>query len=116
MRIAPASRAADVDLDAARRVVLNGKGMSVAPHWRELPFFLIPRRLVKEVPAARGSSSLYCFVMGDGEFQDGEISENLTLRVDSTRHGIVVPLSLVSIDRFQADLAATREHWTVDEI
>jgi hypothetical protein len=69
-----------------------------------------------EVPAARGSSSLYCFVMGAGEFQDGEISENLTLRVDSAKHGVVVPLLLVSIDRFQADLAATREHWTVDGI
>jgi hypothetical protein len=115
VRTVPVNGITDVDLDDERRVVLNGKGMSVAPGWRDLPFFLIPKRLVDKVPAARGSSTLYCFAMGDGGFQNGQISEDLALRLDSATHGVVVPQSLVSVDRYQMALAATRDDWSVDE-
>jgi hypothetical protein len=115
VRVEPVNRVTDVDLDREGRVVLNGKGMSVAPGWRDLPYFLIPQRLREKMPAARGSSRLHCFVMGHGAFQNAKITEELELRVDSAKHGVVVPRALVSVDRFQADLAATRDEWSIDE-
>ncbi len=109
VRAAPVNGITDVDLDDERRVVLNGKGMSVAPGWRVLPFFLIPKRLVDKVPAARGSSSLYCFAMGDGGFQNGKISKDLALRLDSATYGVVVPQTLISVDRaFEAAIASQK--------
>jgi len=35
----------DVDLDAQNNVLVNGKGMSVAPNWREINIHRIPKRL-----------------------------------------------------------------------
>ena len=32
----------DVDVDRSGNVVLNGKGMSVSPGWRDMPLFRIP--------------------------------------------------------------------------
>lgn len=115
VRAEPVNGVTDVDLDNEGRVILNGKGKSVAPRWRDQPIFLIPKRLVDKFPGARGSSSLHCFAMGDGGFQDGKISEDLALVVDNATHGVVVPELLVSVDRYQADLAATRDDWNLDE-
>ena len=105
----------DVDVDDLSNVVLNRKGMSVAPRWRDLPYFRIPERLKPEIPTARGKSELYCFTMGDGIFSNGPVSDRLELNVDSSAHGVVAPSSSVSIEQFQSDLAATREFWSVDE-
>ncbi len=115
VRGTPVNGVVDVDLDDDRRVLLNGKGMSVAPRWRDLPFFLISRRLTGKIPSARGSSSLFCFTMGEGAFDDGEVTPALSLVVDDKKHGVVAPQSLVPLDEYQADLAATRDGWSIDE-
>jgi hypothetical protein len=111
----PVNNVVDVDLDEEGRVILNDKGMSVAPDWRVLPPHLIPRRLRDQFPEAIGSPQLHCFVMGDGPFQDGPMAEGLELKRDSPRHGVVSPQSLVMLDQYQKDLAATRGLWIVDE-
>lgn len=113
----PVNGQTDVDLDPQGRVLLNRKGMSVAPQWRDLPFFLISKRLRHKVPSARGNSNLYCFAMGEGLFEDAEITEELTLIVDDGKatHGVVAPKNLVLLEEYQSHLAATRENWRIDE-
>lgn len=115
VRVAPVNGVADVDLDADGQVMLNGKGMSVAPSWRSLPPFLRPRRLKELCPGSRGNDDLRCFVMGEGPFEDSIINDDLTLETDSPTHGVVAPRALVSAQDYQAHLAATRNAWTVDE-
>tara|TARA_R110001592_G_scaffold349164_1_gene643918 strand:- start:98494 stop:98913 length:420 start_codon:yes stop_codon:yes gene_type:complete len=115
VRGVPVNGVTDVDLDSEGCVLLNNKGMSVAPRWRDLPIFLISKRLIDKVPGARGSSNLYCFTMGGGNFQDGDVSESLTLRVDSKSHGVICPMSLMRLADYEIELASTREQWGVDE-
>ncbi len=81
----------DVDVNEEGNVVMNGKGMSVAPAWRDLPIFLISNRLRDKVPGARGAAGLHCFTFGTGPFADGPVAEGLDLKVDSPKHGLVVP-------------------------
>jgi len=116
VRGTPVNAIVDVDLDAQGNVVLNGKGMSVGPAWRELPYFLVSKRLKSKFPAARGAADLFCFTMGDGPFRDEKIAPGLALKVDSPKHGSVVPQQRVSLQQFQADLAGTRDSWIVDEV
>jgi hypothetical protein len=106
---------ADVDLDAGGYVLLNGRGMSVAPAWRDLPPHRISKRLRDKFPNARGPLDMHCFCMGGGPFSDGPVTDALELRVDRPDHGVVAPREFVPIDRYQADLAATRDLWTPDE-
>ena len=40
----------DVDLDAQNNVLVNGKGMSVAPSWRDINVNRIPKRLRPIMP------------------------------------------------------------------
>ncbi|HEY2154842.1 MAG TPA: hypothetical protein VGH33_04385 [Isosphaeraceae bacterium] len=105
----------DVDLDDQGNVVLDGKGMSVAPELSKLLPHLIPRRLRHRFPKAAESPGLYCFTMGVGSFSNGPMTDDLELQVDSPSHGVVAPRHLVPLDRYQADLASTRDAWTVDE-
>jgi len=81
----PPHRHADVKPDE-ESMVEPGRGMSVAPHWRDLPYFLIPRRLQHLVPKAKGINNAYCWRMGDGSFEDAVMTEELALRVDSKTH------------------------------
>jgi hypothetical protein len=111
----PGNVYADVDLDENGNVVLNGKGMSVAPGWRDFPPSPIPKRLREKYPAARGSSKTFCFAMGTGPFTDGPVAEGLDLRKDTANHANVVPRQLVQLDQFQAALAASRDAWSIDE-
>ena len=59
----------DVSVDAAKDVVLDGKGMSVAPAWRDLDYTRIPRRLHQKFPGAAGSNSSACFAHGPVPFK-----------------------------------------------
>jgi hypothetical protein len=115
VRGAPVNGVVDVDLDQEGNVILNGKGMSVAPSWRDLPIFLISKRLRDRFPAARGADDLYCFRHGTGPFADGSVDVGLNLIVDSVKHGVIVPPTAVRLDRYQLDLANTRDQWIVDE-
>ncbi len=54
----PPNPNADVDLDGNDHVITNGKGMSVAEHWRYLLGHLVPKRLVPIFPGATGSNGL----------------------------------------------------------
>src|SRR4051794_13142165 len=51
----------DLDVDPRNNAVVNHKGMSVSPGWRDLPIFRIPRRL-----GGQGSNNTHCFTTGTG--------------------------------------------------
>jgi hypothetical protein len=105
----------DVDVDSQGNAIVNGKGMSVAPAWRVLPFFRIPERLKDKVSKARGSNNTFCFRFGTGPFQAGEFAAGLDLVPDGPTHGCITPARLVPLARYERDLAATRSDWQFDE-
>ncbi len=105
----------DVDLDAQNNVLVNGRGMSVAPNWRVVNRNRIPKRLRWIVPGARGSNNTFCFRMGNGPFQQGPFADGLTLEPDTATHGNVAPAVVVPFTTFEADIAATRPDWQEDE-
>lgn len=113
----PPNPNADVDLDDQGNVILNGKGMSVAENWRNLPPHLVPRRLRPLLSTAAGSNQLSCYRLGDGPFQAGPISDRLmlVLKAHDPRSGNVVPCGSKQVQEFQDDLAATRSDWSIDE-
>ena len=105
----------DVDLDAQSNVVVNGKGMSVAPNWRDINVNRVPKRLRPIVPGAGGSNNTFCFRAGHGAFVQGAFANGLTLEPDSPTHGNVAPAQVVPFATYEADLAATRPDWQEDE-
>jgi hypothetical protein len=105
----------DVDVDAQHNVLVNGKGMSVAPNWRHINLNRIPKRLRLIVTGARGSNSTFCFRAGDGPFQQGTFANGLTLEPDTDTHGNLAPAAVVPLATYEADIAATRPHWQEDE-
>ena len=105
----------DVDLDDQKNVLVNGKGMSVAPNWRDINVNRIPKRLRPIVLGARGSNSTFCFRTGNGEFQQGSFANGLTLQPDAATHGNVAPAAVVPLVTYEADIAATRLDWQEDE-
>jgi hypothetical protein len=113
----PPNPNADIDLDQNEYVVQNGKGMSVAANWRNLLAHLIPKRLRPHFPGAVGSDLLSCYKMGAGTFVAGAVSADLDLllKPGTLTAGIVAPTQSVHRDQFQADLAATRNQWSIDE-
>jgi hypothetical protein len=116
VRIPPNSNA-DIDLDGNGSVILNGKGMSVAKHWKYLLGHLVPKRLRPTFPGATGPNSLTCYKTGTGAFAEASLNHELTvaLKTDDPHAGNVVPSRLVALQQFQAALAATRAQWTPDE-
>jgi len=105
----------DVDLDPQNSVVVNGKGMSVAPTWRDINVNRIPKRLRPILRGAGGSVHTFCFRTGDGDFVPGAFATGLTLEQDSATHGNVVPAEAAPLATYEAHLAATRPAWQVDE-
>lgn len=109
----------DITVDAVGNVVLDAGGMSVAPRWQDLPFPRILKRLRHIVPGATGANSAACFSLGVGPFQRGIIAHGLELipdqGQDAARHGVIAPVEVVSLDRYQTDLAKTRADWRIDE-
>jgi hypothetical protein len=109
----------DITVDAAGNVVLDASGMSVAPRWRDLDFTRIPRRLRRLVPGAAGANSTSCFTMGVGPFQQGPIADGLELIPDPGAapviHGVIAPIQVVSLTRYQGNLENTRADWQIDE-
>lgn len=73
----------DISVDPSGNVVLDGKGMSVAPAWQDLEFTRIPKRLRHIVAGATGPNSTSCFAMGSGPFQNAVVAEGLELIPDS---------------------------------
>lgn len=113
----PPNLNADIDLDANDCLVLNDKGLSVVANGRRLPGHLIPKRLRALFPGAAGPNTLACYKIGTGVFAPGVVSNALTLvlKAGNPQAGNIVPNQSVHRDQFQADLAATRDQWMVDE-
>jgi len=110
----------DVTVDAANNVVLDGKGMSVAPAWRDLDYTRIPRRLRPKFSGAAGPNAHACFARGSGPFQAGAISTDLVLEPDQgpppATHGVVAPAQVMTEAQYNGAIAATRPNWIVDEV
>lgn len=115
VRIPGGSQKADIDVDEKGLVILNSKGMSVSPGLRDLPSFCIPERLRDKFPDATGSNKSFCFSMGEGPFVNGPLTVDLDFVVDTAKHGLVTPRVAVTLTQLQADLASTRDLWTIDE-
>ncbi len=105
----------DIELDVGNNVIVNRKGMSVAPNWRDINVSRIPRRLRSIVLGARGSKGSTCFRFGDGPFQQGPFANGLTLEPDSAVHANVSPAAVAPLATYETDLAATRQNWQEDE-
>jgi hypothetical protein len=91
----------------------RGEGLSVAPDWRSLPPFKIPKRLRHLAKDARGKDALFCWVMGTGPFAAAEVQEGLRLHPDSSTHGVLEPACTMHIDEFQRRLGGTRDAWEI---
>jgi hypothetical protein len=91
--------------------------MSVVNNWRSLPRHRVPRRLSYLVAGAVGSPQDRCWRHGEGSFQNGVINANLQLHLKpgGQTGANVVPSAGVTPAEFQAQLAATRSGWIVDE-
>lgn len=107
----------DVDVDDEGRVLVNGRGMSVAPTWRKLPLSRVPARLREKLPGAAGSKSDCCFTTGNGPFMNCPFAEGLELipDADDPNHGNIAPAKSVLLIEYESALAATRNEWRVDE-
>jgi hypothetical protein len=73
VRGTPVIGVVDVDLDHSGNVILNGKGLSVAPAWRGLPYFLVSKRLQAAFPGARGSRDLFVLRLGTPPLPMGQL-------------------------------------------
>jgi len=62
---------------------------------------------------ATGNNLLGVWQVGEGPFVDGPVAPGLRLRVDprSSRHGFIEPDREMTLDDYQAALAATRDLW-----
>jgi hypothetical protein len=98
----------DVDFDAQNNVLVNGKGMSVTPNWRDININRVPKRLRPLLPGAAGSNTWFCFRTGTGPLERGPFANGLTLELDSATHGTVAPAQIVPLATYLADIAATR--------
>lgn len=116
VRVPPDTRS-DVDVDSAGNVILNGRGMSVAEHWRHIFPGMIPARLDDGHNGARGSDELHCWRMGEGPFVAGPLADKLQLilKEHARKSGLVVPSESLPAQAFQDALAATRGEWIEDE-
>ena len=105
----------DINIDAAGNVLLDDNGMSVAPGWRNLELHRIPKRLGTIVSGSRGPNSTHCFTTGAGPFQRDPFAQGLELIPDIAIHAAVAPVAVVPLAQYEADLAATRPDWVIDE-
>jgi hypothetical protein len=106
---------ADIPVRADGTVQPGAGGLSVVPNWRSLPPFLVPHRLLDKYPRARGNAKLACFRLSNVMFVDDAIGDALQLRIDSPDHGTIQPRQVMPVNVYQAELAATRNTWMIDE-
>jgi hypothetical protein len=105
----------DIPLTLTDEVVPETGGMSVAPEWRALPDYRIPRRLREKHPSAAGKNTTACWRMGVGSFTEEAVSDGLYLRIDSKTHGLVEPSSRMLLPTYLEKLAFTADQWMIDE-
>ena len=103
---------ADIDVCQEGYVVLNQKGISVNASVEAMLPSLIPKRLASRFSEARGNNSLTVFVHGQGDFLEEPVTDALTLVFkDDPGGGLVCPIEQVTIEQYQANLAATEPGW-----
>ena len=108
----------DVAVDLAGDVVLDSGGMSVVPGWRVLEAERIPRRLRTIFEGAAGANTAWCFTLGVGLFERGQVATGLELIPDAgtaPTHGVIAPGQPCSLAQYQSDLHNTRAAWQIDE-
>jgi len=107
----------DVTPDGAGLVHPGGGGMSVSPTLRQLPPFLLPRRLngALGLREAKGPSDWLVFRLGSAPFDAAAIGPDLRLRPDSDDHGLVEPDRTMPEGQYQACLGSTLDAWVIDE-
>jgi len=105
----------DVDVDARNNVQVDGKGMSVAPNWRDINVLRLPKRLRHLKHGCTAANTWFCWRTGTGAFQQGPFAAGLTLEPDSAKHGNIAPAAVVLLAVYRTDLAATRPDWIEDE-
>ena len=113
-RVPPHPRA-DVHPDASGNAGPVGEGLSVSPNLAALPPSLVPERLRDKRPGARGTNTLRVFRLGNGSFVRATLGSAIELLPTSPKHGVVQPIRPTPIQDYQKELAATQEHWVVDE-
>jgi hypothetical protein len=111
----PPSLHYDMTVEADGTVRPGNGGMSVAPGWRVLPPYRIPKRLKHLAPGACGNDQLACWGMGVGPFQQVPVAPRLNLLPDSSQHGVVEPAAIMPVDEYRASLEATQDQWVIDE-
>lgn len=89
--------------------------MSVAPNLTALPPHRVPERLGHLVEGACGPDSDRVWVLGEGPFSTGPLSQGLCLSVTSPTHGHVEPDAQRPFAQYEAHLAATATLWAVGE-
>jgi hypothetical protein len=108
-------RPSDIPVDPEGWVEPGTGGLSVAPHWRDLPVELIPKRLADKLPGALGRNSMACFAFGEGPFENTSLTPGLSLRIDTEIHGLVEPRIKMQFEEFRKSIKGTREKWTISE-
>lgn len=117
--VRPAGKYADIDLvpagDLNGDVAVNRKGLSVSADLSQLPGHLIPQELDDGKNAASGKG-MKVYIYGTGVFIEGAVSESLEMlyKPHSVHNGVVCPTAIVSLNRYQVDLEATRACWVED--
>lgn len=108
-------RPLDIPIEGNGFVFPGTGGLSVAPSWKLLAPWRIPKRLNSVVPKASGSNNLRCWAMGTGAFQEGDVANGLHLRVDGDHHGLIEPKTHMPFQLYEELLASTRTLWRIDE-
>lgn len=120
--VRPTGQYADVDLeppgDEKGKVFSNQKGLSVSADWRTLKPHLIPEHLDDGLNGASGKNmAVYVHGQGTGPFAEGSVASGLEMifKEGSSGAGVIRPVKTVPLSQYQADLAATRPCWVIDE-
>jgi hypothetical protein len=108
-------RGVDIVVDGSGDVSPGSGGMSVAPDWRLLPPWRIPRRLAQIVPQAHGRNDDACWRFGQNGFVTELIGEHLRFVPDRPSHGLVEPAYEMPLGSYETALADTQDHWIIDE-
>lgn len=105
----------DIQVNADGTVEPGRGGMSVSPDVQSLPKSRVSPRYKRMKPNAHGPYGDVCWRMGDGPFADGNVSDRLVLRVDSSDHGVIEPAYQMPVGEYQQALAATEDAWIAIE-
>jgi hypothetical protein len=111
----------DIDVDEAGYVLLNAKGMSVAPEAKYLYPGLVRKDLWHIVEGARANNpNLRIWRIGAGAFVEAEITPELVLKPDQPLkperpHGVIAPAKIMTVADYEQALADTRPSWVIDE-